>query len=112
MPVMTVRANPRVAEDIGKVAVQRGPVVYCLEEPDNGKDLQRVYLSADAAFAARYEPDTLGGVVTVEADGWELAFDAWDDDALCQRGEIALVSRAPAAFHPHIMRGQTAAPRR
>ena len=82
MPVMTVRANPRVAEDIGKVAVQRGPVVYCLEEPDNGKDLQRVYLSADAAFAARYEPDTLGGVVTVEADGWELAFDAWDDDAL------------------------------
>ncbi len=82
MPVMTVRANPRVAEDIGKLAVQRGPVVYCLEEPDNGKNLQRVYISAEAAFACRYEPDTLGGIVSVETDGCELSFDGWDDDAL------------------------------
>lgn len=82
MPVMVVHANPRVAEDVGKVAVQRGPVVYCLEEPDNGKNLQRVYLSADAAFTCQYAPDTLGGVVTAETDGWELVFDGWDDDTL------------------------------
>lgn len=82
MPVMTVRANPRVSEDIGKVAIQRGPVVYCLEEPDNGRDLQRLYLSANTAFSCRYEPDTLGGVVSIETEGYELTFNDWDDDAL------------------------------
>ena len=82
MPVETVRANPRVAEDIGKIAVQRGPVVYCLEEPDNGKNLQRIYLQADAAFACRYEPETLGGIVSIETDGEELIFAGWDDDVL------------------------------
>ena len=82
MPVEIVRANPRVAEDIGKLAIQRGPVVYCLEEADNGKNLQRAYLDADAAFTCRYEPDTLSGVVMVEADGWELSFGDWDDGAL------------------------------
>ena len=39
MPVRILTADPRVREDIGKVAVARGPVVYCLEEADNGKDL-------------------------------------------------------------------------
>ena len=82
MPAVTVHANPRVAEDLGKIAVQRGPVVYCLEEPDNGKNLQRVYLDADAAFTCRYEPDTLGGIVAIETEGCELAFDNWDDDVL------------------------------
>jgi DUF1680 family protein len=40
MEVMAVEANPKVREDIGKVAFTRGPLVYCLEEADNGADLQ------------------------------------------------------------------------
>lgn len=39
MPVRILEANPRVREDMGKVAIARGPIVYCLEEKDNGKDL-------------------------------------------------------------------------
>lgn len=39
MPVRILTADPRVREDIGKAAVARGPVVYCMEEADNGKDL-------------------------------------------------------------------------
>lgn len=44
MPVELVAANPKVREDVGKVAVMRGPVVYCLEEADNGDQLQELYL--------------------------------------------------------------------
>ncbi len=87
MPVQIVRADPRVAEDLGKVAVQRGPVVYCLEEPDNGKNLQRVCLSAAAAFDCRYEPETLGGIVALETEGCELAIPDWDGDALYAAGK-------------------------
>ncbi len=39
MPVRILEADPRVREDIGKIAIARGPIVYCLEEADNGKDL-------------------------------------------------------------------------
>ncbi len=101
MPVMMVRANPRVAEDLGKVAVQRGPVVYCLEEPDNGKDLQRVYLSADALFDCRYEPDTLGGIVRIETGGYDLAIEDWDDESLYDVEKRPVFHRRRLRFIPY-----------
>jgi DUF1680 family protein len=39
-----VKANPKIREDIGKIALVRGPVVYCLEEADNGKDLHLIHI--------------------------------------------------------------------
>lgn len=55
MPVEIVRANINVREDMGKVAVMRGPVVYCLEEEDNGPDLHRVYLKSNPKFTYEYD---------------------------------------------------------
>ncbi|MDE6566854.1 MAG: glycoside hydrolase family 127 protein [Lachnospiraceae bacterium] len=48
MEVRIMEADSRVREDIGKVAVMRGPFVYCLEEIDNGKDLHLLSLDVDA----------------------------------------------------------------
>ncbi len=48
MKVHVFEADSRVREDIGKVAVMRGPVVYCLEEVDNGKDLHLLSLDVHA----------------------------------------------------------------
>lgn len=47
MDMKVIEANPMVREDIGKVAIMRGPIVYCLEEKDNGKDLHLVKLTED-----------------------------------------------------------------
>lgn len=47
MEVKLMEADDKVREDIGKVAVVRGPVVYCMEEADNGKDLHLCILKAD-----------------------------------------------------------------
>jgi DUF1680 family protein len=44
MQLRRMRANPMVREDIGKIAILRGPVVYCLEEADNGKNLHLISL--------------------------------------------------------------------
>ena len=44
MEVRTLQADSRVREDIGKVAFMRGPVVYCLEETDNGADLHELLI--------------------------------------------------------------------
>ena len=70
MPAQFVRANPRVAEDAGKVALTRGPLVYCLEEADNGPNLHLVRIgSAQASIRERWQPQLLGGVTVLETVG-------------------------------------------
>ena len=46
----------------------RGPLVYCLEEHDNPIGLNRVRLPGEAKFECRFEPDLLGGVVSLSAN--------------------------------------------
>ncbi|HTO23805.1 MAG TPA: beta-L-arabinofuranosidase domain-containing protein [Spirochaetia bacterium] len=69
LPVERVHADPRVRADYGKVALQRGPLVYCLEEADNGGSLSRVKLPPGANVQVTPRPDLLGGVVTLKGLG-------------------------------------------
>ncbi|MFC4305136.1 glycoside hydrolase family 127 protein [Cohnella boryungensis] len=81
MPVELIRAHPELREAAGKVAVQRGPVVYCLEEADNGSNLRDVQLSSDASFQGRFEPKLLGGVYALNTgDGWRTEPSAVTED--------------------------------
>lgn len=85
MPVRRVYADPRVAEDRGRVAVMRGPVVFCAEEVDN-PGIPTEYFHADAALSReavlteRFREDLFGGVPTIEADGLTLIpYWLWDN---------------------------------
>ena len=69
MPVERVEAHPSVRMDAGRVALQRGPVVYCLEEADNAPDLNSIALPYDAKLVARRAPKLLGGVVVLKGRG-------------------------------------------
>ena len=89
MPVTVLEANPRVREDIGKVAVRRGPVVYCVEEVDNGKDLHRILLAKDAEFSHEYDAGFLGGAVLLQSAGKRLCQDDWDEDTLYRKAAAA-----------------------
>ena len=57
MPVTLMEANPKVQEDAGRVAVQRGPVIFCAEAVDNGEKLRDIALVAGAGFEF-HEDDT------------------------------------------------------
>jgi len=85
MPVTMAEANPRVREDVGKIAVMRGPVVYCLEEVDNGKDLHRIYVERDTTFRCKYDKNFLGGAVLLESDGKKLSQTEWEPDKLYRK---------------------------
>jgi len=65
MPVRRVVSHPNVKPNRGKVALQRGPVVYCLEGPDNEGMVLDLVIPEDAQLATRFRPDLLGGVVTI-----------------------------------------------
>jgi DUF1680 family protein len=64
MPVEKIRANPAVQADAGRVAIMRGPIVYCLESADNG-DATRSLALTNATFSVEPRPGFLGGVVVV-----------------------------------------------
>lgn len=66
MPVERITAHPNVRADRGHVALQRGPLVYCLEEIDQGTPLASLYLPAHAVFTAQKQAALLGGVVVLQ----------------------------------------------
>jgi uncharacterized protein len=67
MVVEQVRAHPEVRHDAGRVALMRGPLVYCLEGADNALGLNRLRVPGEARFECRFEPDLLDGVATLSA---------------------------------------------
>jgi hypothetical protein len=75
MKPQVLAANPRVADDTGRVAVQRGPLVYCLEGVDQpqGVDLSDVALrlgkQAGEEFHSEFRKDLLDGVVVLRHPG-------------------------------------------
>jgi len=81
MPVRRVECHPYVAENAGRVALMRGPILYCVEEADNpGLDLRDVLLPADADFTVAFRPDLLGGVVVLRGQAEAIPPDAiWAD---------------------------------
>ena len=65
MPVRRIVSRPEVTTSRGRIALQRGPLVYCLEGPDNDGKVLDLVIGEDAAPAAEFRPDLLGGVVAI-----------------------------------------------
>lgn len=84
MPVEVIAADPRVKEDEGLRAIQRGPLVYCMEEADNPEGFDELNISPSAAFEATFQPDLLCGVETIKAVNGDqvlnfIPYYAWDN---------------------------------
>jgi len=77
-PVETLSAHPKVRENAGRVALRRGPLVYCLEEADHDVPVEAIALPDDADVTASFDPDLLGGVVALDAAGLASDVAAWD----------------------------------
>lgn len=78
MPVRRVVAHEKVEDDAGLAALERGPLVYCVEEADNGKHLFGLVLDDAAVVAVEPRPDLLGGVTVLTAQAAQ-AYQARDD---------------------------------
>lgn len=84
MPVEKVAADPRVKADLGKRAIQRGPLVYCIEEANNKDDFDHLAITPDTRFQATFKPDFLNGVEVIQAvNGTKeitfIPYYAWDN---------------------------------
>jgi len=65
MPIRRVLCNEKVEENREKVALERGPIVYCVEEVDNGKNVRKLVIPDNVALRSEYRKDLVGGVVII-----------------------------------------------
>ncbi|WP_054178000.1 glycoside hydrolase family 127 protein [Trabulsiella odontotermitis] len=69
MPVRRIYGNPLLRHVAGKIAVQRGPLVYCLEEADNGEALHNLWLPRHATFTTIEGKGVLAHQTVIQAEG-------------------------------------------
>jgi len=79
MPIERIRAHPMLAPDRGRVALQRGPIVYAVEKAGNFADPSRLVLPLNAALTAKFDPDLLGGVTAIVGRGLAAPKTDWSD---------------------------------
>ena len=69
MPVRRITSHPRVLSNHGRIALARGPLVYCVEGADHpAVDLRDIAVPAGAAFAGELRPDNRGGVTVLRGE--------------------------------------------
>ncbi|GAE85913.1 glycosyl hydrolase [Bacteroides reticulotermitis JCM 10512] len=75
MEARTVKANNKVEADRGRIAVERGPIVYCAEWPDNEFDVLSVFMNLAPQFEVVNKPDLLYGIDQLKTDAQILSYD-------------------------------------
>ncbi|HET7716034.1 MAG TPA: beta-L-arabinofuranosidase domain-containing protein [Bauldia sp.] len=79
MPARRIYAHPDVRADVGRVAIKRGPLVYCAEQADNGnRPVKRLRLPRGARLETAARTDLFDGIITVVADAEVAETGDWD----------------------------------
>jgi DUF1680 family protein len=74
MPIRRVKANDKVQADRGRVALQRGPIVFCAEWPDNpGGNVRNLLLPDDTSLDAEFRPALLNGVEVIKGKAFSIS---------------------------------------
>jgi len=88
--------NPKVHQNCGKVAIARGPEIYCFEEVDNGANLAALSLDADAPLKECWREDLLGGVMQIKTMGKRLvepeASESFSDKFVPNSDKVELIA--------------------
>ena len=96
MPVRKVVADERVKEDRDKIAIQRGPVIYCAEWPDNNTgNVLDLVVKNDAEFTTEFDPSLLDGTQVIKTSG--------EQTKRTLDGKIELLGEEPVRLIPYAL---------
>lgn len=76
MTVQKIVSNEKVANNKGKMALQFGPIIYCLESPDNFGTTSNLIVPVASKFYPQYKPELLHGMMVLTGEGLAVAIDA------------------------------------
>jgi hypothetical protein len=91
MLIERVKAHPAVVNNQGRVALQRGPLIYCLESTDNGGNLDQIVLPPHAPLYAEKNPDLFEGITVIHGSG---------ERQIPSMQETSLYSASPKRIEP------------
>lgn len=81
-PAVFIHANPQVRADAGRTAIVKGPLVFCLEEVDNGENLASVFADTNQGLKEYYDKELLGGTEVIELKGTKIRENGWENGEL------------------------------
>jgi DUF1680 family protein len=109
LTVQRLKSHPRVAANRGRVALQRGPLIYCLEAVDNdGQVLNRV-LPAESELTATFQKDVLGGVTIIEGTSLTVTREKWPDQLYRTARSGMTTAKSPMVAIPYFANANRAA---
>lgn len=80
MPAQRVEASPFVKENLGRLAVRRGPLIYCLEGCDQSVGMEQIFLPAGSPLTAVHRKDLLGGVTVLTGTASATSGGGWSNE--------------------------------
>ena len=80
MPIEQIEAHPNITNNQGKVALRRGPMLYCLEEIDHDDHVHGMILPEDPGLEAETAPDLLGGITVIRGKALAPDRESWNDE--------------------------------
>ena len=95
MPVERVMPHPQIRQTAGQIALQRGPLIYCLEQVDNGPRLANVCIPAEAELGSVWDGELFGGVPVIS--GQALRIERRDEGAQLYR-HVSRAANATSKF--------------
>lgn len=77
-----VYANPKVRANTGKIAITKGPLVYCLEEIDNGKNISSIFINTSVKPKEEYNAELFNGTTLLTLEGKKILESNWNEEKL------------------------------
>jgi DUF1680 family protein len=92
MDVKKIFANDKVLDDKNRFALQRGPLVYCLEGPDNTDGaVMNIVVPKDASIETKYQPDMLNGIISLHMNGTSTKRQLNSDELLKSEQQVTAI---------------------
>lgn len=101
MPVQRLKSHPNIEANRGRVALARGPLVYCLEAEDNGGHVRNLVIPPGADLGAQHREDLLGGITVIQGSALALHRVAWPEQLYLSSARVPGVTNAPFTAIPY-----------
>lgn len=101
MPVQRLKAHPKVEADIGRVALQRGPLVYCLEAVDNSGHVRNLVIPPKEQLSAQHRADLFGGVTVIQGLALATHRAVWPDQLYLPSASVPGVTNTQFTAIPY-----------
>ena len=117
LQVRRVYSDPKVSANQGRVAIARGPIVYCLESNDNGTPVHKIVIPSGASLSASYDGGLLGGVTKITGTGQHadngspvgftmIPYGVWDNRTYDSSQMTVMVPETTGAATPPVDRNR------